>query len=118
LETDSEFLAEDQPAIAKATILQAQKQDQTIGRVLAFKLEGRRPSHEDCKRELPGRKSLLRQWHKLKIGKDGLLRRESGPNKQLVLPGKFNRTIFKELHQEMGHLGEKRVVQLARERFY
>ena len=42
LETDSEFFAEDQPAIAKATILQTQKQDQTIGRVLAFKLEGRR----------------------------------------------------------------------------
>jgi hypothetical protein len=60
LETDSEFLAEDQPAIAKSTILQAQKQDQTIGRVLAFKLEGRRPSHEDCKREPPGRKALLR----------------------------------------------------------
>ncbi|CAB3985542.1 Hypothetical predicted protein [Paramuricea clavata] len=112
LETDSEFLAEDQPAIAKATILQAQKQDQTIGRELAFKLEVRRPSHEDCKRELPGRKALLRQWHKLKIGKDGLLRRESGPYKQSVLPGKFHRTIFKELHQEIGHLGAKRVVQL------
>ncbi|CAB3994110.1 Hypothetical predicted protein [Paramuricea clavata] len=40
LETDSEFLAEDQPAaIAKATILQAQKQDQTIGRVLTLKLK-------------------------------------------------------------------------------
>jgi hypothetical protein len=110
LETDSEFLAKDQPAIAKATILQAQKQDQTIGRVLDLKLEGRRLSHEDCKRELPGRKALPRQWHKLKIGKDGLLRRESGPYKQLVLPGKFHRTIFKELHQEMGHLGAKRVV--------
>jgi transposase InsO family protein len=34
------------------------------------------------------------------------------------LPGKFHRTIFKEIHQEMGHLGEKRVVQLAWERFY
>jgi hypothetical protein len=65
LETESEFLAEDQPGIAKATILQAQKQDQTNGRILAFKLAGRRPSHEDCKRELPGRKALLRQWHKL-----------------------------------------------------
>ena len=33
-------------------------------------------------------------------------------------PSKFDRTIFKELHQDMGHLGAKRVVELARERFY
>ena len=84
LNTDEEFLAEDQPTIPKTTILQAQKQDQTIGRVLAFKLEGQRPSFQDTKRELPGVKALLRQWHKLKIDKDGLLRRESGPFKQLV----------------------------------
>ena len=61
---------------------------------------------------------MLRQWRKLKIDKDGILRRESGAFKQLVLPSKFHRTIFKELHQDMGHLGAKRVVQLARERFY
>lgn len=118
VETDKEFLAGDQPAIRTSTILQAQKQDHVIGRVLAFKLDGRRPSIQDTKRELPGTKTLLRQWHKLRVGKDGLLRRESGPFKQLVLPSKFHRTIFKELHQDMGHLGVKRVVQLARERFY
>ncbi len=44
VETDEEFLAADRPAIPKATILQAQKQDQIIGRVLAFKLEGQRTS--------------------------------------------------------------------------
>ena len=118
IEADEEFLLDDQPAISNNTILQAQKQDQTIGRVLNFKLEGRRPSIRDTKRELPGTKALLRQWHKLKIGKDGLLHRESGPYKQLVLPRKFHSTGFKEVHQEMGHLGAARVVQLARERFY
>ena len=117
IEADEEFLLDDQPAISNNTILQAQKQDQTIGRVLNFKLEGRHPSIRDTKRELPGTKALLRQWHKLKIGKDGLLHRESGPYKQLVLPRKFHSTGFEELHQEMGHLGAARVVQLARERF-
>lgn len=60
----------------------------------------------------------IRQWHNLIIGKDGLLRRESGPYKHLVLPSKFHRNILMELHQEMGHLGAKRVVQLAMECFY
>ena len=35
-----------------------------------------------------------------------------------MLPQKFHTIVFKELHQEMGHLGAPRVVQLARERFY
>ncbi len=112
VEADEEVLAVDQPAIPKVTILKAQKQDQIVGRVLASKLEGQRPTLQDTKRELPGTKTLSRQWRKLKIGRDGLLRRESGPFKQLVLPSKFHRTIFKERHQDMGHLGAKRVVQL------
>ena len=33
-------------------------------------------------------------------------------------PQRFHSIVFKELHQEMGHLGAPRVVQLARERFY
>jgi len=35
-----------------------------------------------------------------------------------VLPQKFHNIVFKELHQEMGHLGAPCVVQLARECFY
>ena len=34
IEADEEFLLDDQPAISNNTILQAQKQDHTIGRVL------------------------------------------------------------------------------------
>ena len=34
------------------------------------------------------------------------------------MPRQFHRTIYKELHQEMGHLGAARVLQLAREQFY
>jgi hypothetical protein len=105
-------------SIGNDVILKAQKEDLSIGKVRSFKLEGRRPSIQDARNELPNTKTLLRQWHKLKIGKDGLLRRESGPYTQLVLPRKFLPTVYKELHQDMGHLGAERVVQLARERFY
>ena len=104
VENDKDSLTDDQPTVSKYEIHQAPKQDRLVSRVLAFKSEGRRPPIEITKQELPGTKTLLR--------------RESGPFKQLVLPIKFHRTIFKELHQDMGHLGAKRVVQLARERFY
>ena len=112
------FLQETNPLSVRLRFCWHRKQDHVIGRVLAFMLGRRRPSIQDTRRELPGTKALLRQWHKLCVGRDGLLRRESGPFKQLVLPSKFHRTVFKELHQDMGQLGVKRVVQLARERFY
>ena len=117
---DNDFLTNDgcRLSIGNDVILKAQKEDLSIGKVRSFKLEGRRPSIQDAKNELPNTKILLRQWHKLKIGKDGLLRRESGPYTQLVSPRKFLPTVYKELHQDMGHLGAERVVQLARERFY
>ena len=44
--------------------------------------------------------------------------RRSGPYSQLVLPQKFHTVVFKELHQDMGHLGAPRVVQLARKCFF
>ena len=117
LDIDNVSLGPGQHTISNGRILQAQRQDNAIGRVLAFKLEGKRPSIQETRQEQPGVKALLRQWHKLKV-KDGLLYRETDEYKQLVLPRQFHRTVSKELHQEMGHLGAARVLQLARERFY
>jgi hypothetical protein len=37
---------------------------------------------------------------------------------QLVLPHKFKRMVYRELHEEMGHLGVERVLDLARQRFF
>ena len=55
---------------------------------------------------------------KVEVGGDGLLRRRCGENLQSVLSKQFHPLVYKELHQEMGHLGAERVQQLARERFY
>lgn len=99
-------------------ILASQKRDPSIGRVLAFKLDGRKPPTREICRELPFTRKLLREWPKLDVGKDGLLRRICGEHLQLVLPREFHPLVYKELHQDMGNLGAERVLQLARERFY
>ena len=49
----------------------------------------------------------LKKWKKL-------LR--SGSNVQLVLPEMFHRTVFRESHEEMLHLGVERVLHLTRQR--
>ena len=51
------------------------------------------------------------------VGIDEILRRQSGPYLQFVLPSCFHPLIFKELHNNMGHLGVDRVLALIRERF-
>ena len=54
-------------------------------------------------------------WHKLHVHKtSGILYR----NKQVILPETFRQTVYRELHEKMGHLGLERVLALARERFY
>ena len=89
--------------ISKRSLLDAQKQDQVIGRLLTFVKTGKWPKSWEIKRELPATKVLLRQRRKLYCDGDGLLFRRSGPYSQLVLPQKFHTIVFKELHQEMGH---------------
>ena len=95
--------------ISKRSLLDAQKQNNMIGKWLkSWRIEG----------ELLATKVSLRQRRKLYRDEDVLLSRRSGPYSQLVLPQKFHTIVFKELHQEMGHLGALCVLQLARERFY
>ena len=88
-----------------------------IGRLVTFLKTKRWPKSWEIKRELPATNVLLRQQRKLYGNEDGLLFRRSGPY-QLVLPQKSHTIVFKERHQEMGHFGAPRVVQLASEHFY
>ena len=78
-------------------------------------------NRQSCRtgRNNPRRQSFLSEWKEQDLGEDGILRRRSGANLQLVfLPKKFHRTVSRELHEEMGHLGVERVLHLARERFF
>ena len=100
------------------TLLQAQKEDPVVGRVLAFKLDNHHPKSHELEHENQEVKALLREWNHLFIDIDGILKRKTINHHQLVLPRKFRKIIYHELHQEMEHLGPERVVQLCCERFF
>ena len=104
LNLDSDLLdSRNYHKIEPQVILAAQQQDPSIGRVLAFKLNAWKPAIREIANELPYTRKLLREKE-----------RKSGQNLQLVLPKQFHRLVYNELHQEMGHLGTERVLQLAR----
>ena len=123
---DSNVLSESQPSPSingeprfdETDIQQAQLDDSIIGKVYSFVKGDKRPTPAQRARESADTKLLLHEWHKLAIGKDGILRRKSGSCDQIVLPRKFHRTVLTELHDKMGHLGPERVLHLARDRFY
>lgn len=96
----------------------AQQSDPAINRVLELKCTGQRPSRRRITGEPRSTRVLLREWTKLEVDNDGLLRRRTKNHVQLVLPRCKRPLVYKELHQEMGHLGADRVICLARERFF
>ena len=96
----------------------AQHQDIAISRITELKSRGSKPNATESDRELPATKALLRQWDKLYVTSNGVLKRKTSEYDQIVLPSSLRNIIYRELHDEMGHLGSERVFQLATQRVY
>ena len=97
---------------------QAQLNDQIVSRVHYYVNNGIRPLPKDISTEVPDVKRVLREWPKLELDNNGILIRNNGLVKQVVLPKKYHRLVIKELHEEMGHLGVDRVLDLTKQRFF
>ena len=95
----------------------AQNEDAVTSRLIHFKEHGK-PSQEQLRLENSSVRTAMHEWNKLKIEHDGILYRKTSEREQLVLPLKYHRLVLRHLHEEMGHVGANRVIELARERFY
>ena len=96
----------------------SQRQDFATSRFIRLRENGSKPSYKDRIDEPRATKTLLRDWDKLHIDSDGILRRKTSEHNQIVLPTKYRTLVYRELHDKMGHLGSERVFQLANQRFY
>ena len=95
-----------------------QKKDKIIGEIMQYVEDVSYPVKEVKQKMDKQQKSLLHQWKQLEINKEGILIRKTKHRIQLVLPEKYKKMVFEELHEKMGHLSAERVIQLARDRFY
>ncbi len=63
----------------------------------------------------------IRQWNRLEL-RDGLLYRkrldQGSPLYQLALPVALRETVLRSLHDDMGHMGMERTLDLVRTRFF
>ena len=97
----------------------AQDGDYAISKMKQAILVGRRiaPPHDS-----PELTALQRQWPRLVI-KNGMLyrntvRKSGKPISKFVLPKQLRDLALKSLHDDGGHLGIERVIELMRERFF
>ncbi|KAL1266423.1 hypothetical protein QQF64_002098 [Cirrhinus molitorella] len=97
-----------------------QRADPVLREVI-FHLElGDKPS-PTVRKELPTFPLFLKEWNRLEL-RDGVLYRKKQENSlliyQLVLPEELRPLVMSSLHDDMGHLGVERTVDLVRSRFY
>ncbi|PFX33474.1 Retrovirus-related Pol polyprotein from transposon 17.6 [Stylophora pistillata] len=99
-------------------IKEAQQSDNAIRYTTHYKTHGIKLGRGQLQNAPQGAANLMREWKKLVVDEQGILRRRTASRIQLVLPHAFILLALNELHTEMGHLGVERVAELARSRFY
>ena len=92
--------------------------DETIGDIMTFVKNNSYPDKDVKKQMSKEKKVLLNQWKKLEINEKCVLVRKTKYRVQIVLPQKYKKLVYEELHEKMGHLNAERKIQLAQERFY
>ncbi|KAJ8346440.1 hypothetical protein SKAU_G00278410 [Synaphobranchus kaupii] len=97
-----------------------QRADTCICEVLRQIESGEKPP-PSLRKELPELCLLLREWNRLEV-LNGILyrKRQEGAQThyQLVLPESLRSLALKSLHDDMGHMGVERTLDLVRKRFY
>ncbi|KAK7921783.1 hypothetical protein WMY93_008685 [Mugilogobius chulae] len=108
------------PALSHSSLKEKQREDPSI-RELIHQIETGEKVPPTARAELPELPLLLREWTKLELI-DGVLYRKRQDNDtlsyQLVLPEDLRLFVLKSLHDDMGHLGIDRTLDLVRARFY
>ena len=99
-----------------------QRNDPVLAKVIKYKESGHPPDKEKKKSEDRDVLSILRDWDRL-VFRDKVLfrqRQERGGDKffQLLLPKTHHDMVFKALHDESGHFGRERTLDLVRSRFF
>ena len=74
-------------------------------KVMLYKHQGYLPKPPDFRGQSHALSCHIREWNNLHTSADGNLWQTTKNRQQLVLPQKFKELVYRELHNELGHLG-------------
>lgn len=103
--------------ITPQQVQRAQREDVAIQEIMNLKQRGQTPSKTDKESVSWEARRMMAEWSRLFI-QDGVLYRQAAHHRQLVVPKQFRSLVLKHLHDDMGHVGVEKVLNLMRERFY
>ena len=98
----------------------AQRQDRVIGMLLPYTTRKVRPTTDQLPNCLEARQ-YIREFNRLTMQRGVLYRviQLDGEDKlQLVLPQEYRKMALRGLHDDVGHLGRDKTLELVRHRFY
>lgn len=108
------------PHLTVAELVEKQKADTCIREVI-HQIESGEKTPPSIRKELPEICLMLREWNRLELI-NGILyrRRQEGARMsyQLVLPEELRPSVLRSLHDDLGHMGIERTLDLVRVRFY
>ncbi|KAK0144034.1 Pro-Pol polyprotein [Merluccius polli] len=90
-------------------LIDAQRADPCLSRVLLFVERQRRPSRRERSHEPVEALRLLRHWDKLTVKTE---------KDRYVVPSVLREKVLKGVHDEAGHQGQRRTLYLTRQRFF
>lgn len=111
------------PAHTSAEISIFQQADSTIQEALVFWRRGERPSPQERKQVSPQTLALLKQWDRL-VEWDGVVHRKVFRSDggeivwQLLLPEAMQKEVLTQAHQQHGHQGTERTLELLRQQCF
>lgn len=108
-------MPESQSTISHEDLKRAQREGMTINDVIKLKEKYPKLTNQIKGGVRGSVKRLLHEWERLQL-EDGW--RKTLQRKQLVIPEGYRVLALKHLHDDKGHVGTERVVNLARDRFY
>lgn len=108
------------PSMSEEELRQSQRNDPAINEII-HQLETGETCPPIVRQEIPQLSILLRELNKLEF-QNGILYRKrqvgEGTQHQLILPECLRPIVLKSLHDDMGHLGFDRTLDLTRTRFF
>uniref|UniRef100_A0A3B3SGH8 Gypsy retrotransposon integrase-like protein 1 n=1 Tax=Paramormyrops kingsleyae TaxID=1676925 RepID=A0A3B3SGH8_9TELE len=108
------------PRVTGEELKQQQRADPAVCEIIHLMETGETPTPA-VKKELPDLSIFLREMNKLELKDDILYRKrrtDEGTQHQIVLPETFRDMVMRCLHDDMGHLGFDRTLDLTRSRFF
>ena len=108
------------PSLSLSDLKGKQRADPVLREVI-HQLETGEKVPPTARAELPDLPLLLREWNRLELQDDVLYRRRQDGEQlsfQLVLPETLRSVVLASLHDDMGHMGVERTLDLVRSRFF